>query len=101
MGLYKVILSIKRLTTKSCCGRSNSIFELEKPIRQSQIFKFRDAGYIIPDSMFKSGLFYVQLGNLIAICSFGATKVTVQCSGGTCEEFLNSFEALLEEAINS
>lgn len=92
---------IKRFTTKSCCGRSNSTLELDKPIRQSQVSKFRDAGYIVPDSMFKSGLFYVQNGNLIAICSFGTTKVTVQCSGGTCEEALNAFEALLDQAINS
>lgn len=75
--------------------------ETDKPIRKNQVQHFRNANYTLPDYFYKAGIFYVQLGNLIANSSYGATRISVRCSGPTCEDQIKAFESLLETAINS
>lgn len=76
------------------------LFVMDKPIRKSQIQVFKDAGYLMPDHFFKSGIFYIQKQGLIANSSYGVCKINVRCSG-ECEEKLKELEIVLEKAINS
>lgn len=92
---------ITRHTIQSCCGGSNLVFETDKPIRKYQVKTFRDAGYLVPDNWYQAGIFYVQNKKLIATASYGANKINVRCNGQDCPDSLNSFSALLEQAINS
>lgn len=92
---------IRRINTKSCCGSKALFFETDKPIKKSQIQVFKNANYSLPDYFYKAGIFYVQLGTLVANSSYGATRISVRCGGPTCDEQLKAFESLLETAINS
>lgn len=75
--------------------------ESDKPIRKPQIKIFKDAGYFVPDSFFKLGIFHVQLGTLIVTASYGSNRFNIRCTGAKCEEQLLAFEAVLDKAINS
>lgn len=91
---------ITRHIVKSCCGSRSFIFETDKPIRKSQMDVFRNAGYSIPDNFYNAGLFYVQNGNFVASSSFGATKISIRCSGDNCSQLIDNFSLLLEQAVN-
>jgi len=91
---------ITKHIVKSCCGSSGFIFEMDKPIKKNQMTLFQDNGYLIPEVYLNAGIAYIQKQFLIATGSFGSTKLSVRCNGGTCTELLNEFESLLEKAIN-
>lgn len=91
---------ITRHIVKSCCQNVSQIFQTDKPIIKSQMQVFRDAGFLVPENFFNAGVFYVQSTGLIATSSFGTTQIHVRCNGSNCEDLLNNFERLLEQAIN-
>lgn len=94
-------MAVKRQQVKSCCGSSSFIFETEKPIKKSQIAVFTQAGYFVPQNFLDAGIFYVQLGNMIATGSFGSNRINVRCNGPKCAEHFDSLSKILEKAVNS
>ena len=97
-------MSVKRTvrtTTGSCCNSVSHLFETNKPILKKQLSFFRDAGYLLPHHFTTSGIFYVQKKALIATGSFKTTRISVRCSGLTCADKLDDFEATLDNAVNS
>lgn len=92
---------ITRHNVKSCCGSSGMIFEMDRPIRRSQMNVFKQADYHIPANYEEAGLFYVQKQFLIATASFGANRINIRCNGANCSELLDQFALDLERAINS
>ena len=84
---------------KSCCGSKALIFTFDKSIRKKQIDVFKEAGYLVPDNYFNSGIFFVKKGSLIATCAFGTNNVNVRCSSSTTENELNGFQNIFEKAI--
>lgn len=94
-------MTINKYQSKSCCGSTTQIIETDKPIRKSQIGFFKDAGYLVPESFSNAGIFYAQLGSLVAQGSFGAVRMTLRCAGKNCNEAIANFESLLEKAIHS
>lgn len=91
---------ITRHIVKSCCNSNGFIFEIDKPIRKSQMKIFQEAGYLVPETFLAAGLFYVQKEFLIATASFGANKISVRCNGDKCSDYLDQFQSHLETAIN-
>lgn len=92
---------ITRHQFKACCGAAVFYFEADKPIKKHQLQHFINAGYFSPQNFIDAGVFYVEIGNkLIASASFGSTRISVRCNGDKCAEHLDSFQALLETAIN-
>ena len=92
---------ITQNTVKACCGNSTLVLNFDKAIKKSQIKIFKDNSYFIPDNFYQAGIVYFQKDQLIATGSYGATKLTVKCSGQTCESQIKNFINLLEQAINS
>jgi hypothetical protein len=92
---------IKRRVVKSCCGHRSLIFEAEKPIRNFQLFVLEGAGYSVPANFKKAGIFYVSKGRLIATSSFGTNLIRVKCGGDNCDQELDEFEKILEQAVNT
>lgn len=90
---------ITRHIVKSCCGSNGFIFEMDRPIRKSQVKIFKESGYLVPEIFLSAGLFYVQKDFLIATASFGANKISVRCNGVGCSDLLDDFQLLLEKAI--
>lgn len=89
-----------RHTVRSCCGSSNIIVEVDKPIRKSQMQVFREAKFFVPENFFQAGIFYVQSKQLIATASFGSNRISLRCSGPECEALITAFEFLLEKAVS-
>jgi hypothetical protein len=94
-------MSLKRNVVKSCCGSSNIIITIDKPIRKSQMHVFREAEFFVPENFFQAGIFYIQNKQLIATASFGSNRINLRCTGSDCEAQISFFEILLEKAINS
>ena len=94
-------MAITRTQTKACCGSGVFLFESSKPIRKAQVQVFRDAGYLVPEDWIQRGLFWVKKGNMIVTASYGSSTFQVRCYGEACPNLLDSFEADLEQAINS
>ena len=92
---------IKRHAIKSCCGRKTFIFETDKPMRKAQLQVFLDKGYSAPDSYRQMGIFYVTKDKLIATGPYGSNRISIYCHGDGCESKLNSFETLLDQAVNT
>lgn len=92
---------ITRHIVKSCCGSNGYVFEMDKPIRKSQMKIFQEAGYHVPENFMAAGLFYVQRDFLIGTASFGTNKITVRCNGDRCSSYLDDFQLCLEKAINT
>jgi len=89
---------ITRHEQKSCCGHKVVYYQLDNPIRKDHVEVFKRAGGTLPDHYFKCGIFYVQIGKIVANGAYGTKKISVRCSGDDCEEQLNNFVKLLEEA---
>lgn len=83
---------------KSCCGSKALIFKFDRSIRKTQINTFKEAGYLVPDNYFNSGIFYVKKGTLIATCAYGTNNVNVRCSSDTTEVELQEFQNTFEKA---
>ncbi|HDY68555.1 hypothetical protein LCGC14_0880690 [marine sediment metagenome] len=94
-------MAINRRLVRSCCGRKNFFFETEKPIRKFQLPILERAGYTAPKNFYVAGIFYVRGHDVIATSSYGTTRISVHCHGADCENKLNEFEKVLEEAINT
>lgn len=92
---------ITRHIVKSCCNSNGFVFEMDKPIRKSQMKIFKEAGYLVPDNFLVAGLFYVQKDFLIATASFGSNKISVRCNGEKCSDYLDNFQFNLEKAIST
>ena len=92
---------IKRRVIKSCCGRQNFFFETEKPIRKFQLPILERAGYSAPKNFYVAGIFYVRGHDVVATSAYGTTRISVHCHGKNCEEQLDAFEKIIEEAVNS
>lgn len=92
---------IKRYVVKSCCGKSNYIFQIDSPIKKSHLKVFEGAGYTAPASYSKHGLFYVRGRGLTASASFGTNRISVRCGGADCAQKMDEFAELLEQAINN
>lgn len=92
-------MAVKTHVVKSCCGSSNTVLELDKPLRKYQVDVFKEAGYVLPDNFFNSGVFYAQKNGLIATASFGTNKISVRVSGKG-SALIPEFIQLLEAAIN-
>ncbi len=90
---------IKRNRVKSCCGRSNLILEIPRPIRRHHVTAFEGAGYIAPKSHQDIGIFYIRGKGIAATAPFGARRITIYCSGRACDTNLSDFEKVLEAAI--
>jgi hypothetical protein len=94
-------MAIKRRVVKSCCGRKNFFFETEKPIRKFQLPILERAGYISPKNFYIAGIFYIRGHDIVATSSYGTCRISVHCYGKNCEDKLNEFEKILEEAVNT
>ena len=92
---------IKKQTFKACCGSKVVLLNLDKPVRKSQLYLFKEAGYLCPTNFENAGVFYVQQKTLIATGSMGGTKLNLRCSGPDCDKQISMFEELLEKAIHS
>jgi len=89
-----------RHKTKACCGRSNLILEAPSAIRAHQISVFEGAGYSAPKSHKSIGIFYVRKDGLVATAPYGSRRITIYC-GKNCDEKIDAFEKILEQAIAS
>lgn len=92
-------MAIKHYVVKSCCGNSTTIIEVDKPLRKYQVDVFRNAGYIIPDNFYNSGVFYAQKGGLIATASFGTNRINIRVTGNG-QDLVPEFSQLLEAAVS-
>lgn len=92
-------MAIKTHIVKACCGSSTTILETDKPLRKYQVDVFKEAGYVIPDNFFNSGVFYAQKNGLVATCSFGSNKINLRLSGNG-KDLVDEFCKLLEAAIS-
>jgi hypothetical protein len=92
-------MAIKTHTIKSCCGNSSTILETDKPLRKYQVDVFKQAGYVIPDNFFNSGVFYAQKDGLIATGSFGTNKISLRVSPRS-QDLIQEFSQLLEAAVS-
>lgn len=92
-------MAVKTYLVKSCCGSSTTILETDKPLKKYQVDVFKEAGYIIPDNFFNSGVFYAQKGGLVATGSFGANKFNLRIAGSG-KDLIEEFSKLLEAAVS-
>lgn len=92
-------MAVKTHVVKACCGNSSTILETDKPLRKYQVDVFKEAGYVIPDNFFNSGVFYAQKNGLIATASFGSNKINLRVTGKG-QSLVSEFIQLLEAAIN-
>lgn len=99
------IMTIKKTTSKSCCGSKNTILDMDKPIKKYQSDIFKNNGYELPKHFFDNGVFYVslsnELGTLTATCSYGSKKMNLKCTGKNSDTLESNFLSLLESAISS
>jgi hypothetical protein len=91
---------IKRYAVKSCCGKSNYIFQTDLPVKKKHLVVFTGAGYTAPESYSQHGLFYIRGKGLTASASFGTTRISVRCGGADCAQKMDEFAELLEQALN-
>lgn len=94
-------MTVVRRVIKSCCGRKNFFFDLDKPIRKFQLSVLESAGYISPKNFVLANIFYVRGHDIVATSSYGTTRINVHCYGKNCEEKLNDFEKAIEQAVNT
>lgn len=89
-------MTVTLITTQSCCSSKSLIAETQKAIRKTNINRFKEAGYFVPDNFFEAGIFYVNKGSLTCTAAFGATRLSIRCAGNTCVEQIDEFVKLLE-----
>ena len=94
-------MTITRHKIKGCCGSLVYVFDMDKPIKKTQIQIFKDANYSVPQNFQTLGIFYVAMGSLIATSSFGAKSINIKCFGANCNKLLDDFAIILETAISS
>ena len=84
---------MKRTLTKSCCGGSGYLLELDVPVSKTALPIFKQAGYSTSDTYTKVGVFFVTKGGLTANGPFGGTKIQVRCGGSAnCSQLLDNLE---------
>ena len=90
-------MKFDRYTIQGCCGKTQLVFRLDRPIVLSLIETFKAHGFKEATHFTTSGMLYVEDVHLIVSGPIGANSLNVKTKPvrGDVSVFLNDFETLL------
>ena len=87
------ILSKKEIPL--CCGKKQLSIKLDGSIMKKDTQHFTDAGYLVLNHFYKSGIFYAENDYLIITSPFGGNELHLQCKTKQCEEQIINLEKII------
>ena len=88
---------IKRITNNSnCCNKKEIFLEVKFSLDMLWLNELVLLGYKDKKSYTKTGLFYIEGDNFIAIGSIGGNKMRVKCKNSKCLDDLDKFEIVVK-----
>jgi hypothetical protein len=88
-------MKIERLLVKACCGKTATIFKIDRPITAKLITALVEKGFTEKPNFFKAGLLYVDNMDFIITGSIGIDRLHITCKSVECSQKLNELEGLL------
>ena len=87
---------VERFLVKACCGRTQVIFKVGKPITLSLLDHLKSNGFTEGAHLTKAGILYADNLDLTVTGPFGSDRLQAHCKGkGDCDQILNFIEELL------
>ena len=86
---------IEKITIKACCGKTQVIFKIGKPITQSFLESLKSNGFTEAPHFTKVGILYADNLDLTVTGPFGSDRLQAHCKKSDCDQILNNFEELL------
>lgn len=91
---------MRRITASGCCGLSNAIYELEKPILKEHLDYFSNNKFQTSEIYKKSGMLYTENENFILIGIFGSNKLEAKQKKKDSKFHIEDLDKFLENLEN-
>jgi hypothetical protein len=85
----------ERFTVQACCGRTNIIFKIDRPVDKKLLEGLKSNGFTEASHFTQAGVLYVDNPDLIITGPIGSDRLQAKCKKADCNQILNDFEALL------
>lgn len=88
-------MQVERILVQACCGRTASVFKINRPITTELITTLVAQGFREAPNFTKAGILYVDNLDFILTGALGQDKLHVKCKHSDCDGKLNELEGLL------
>jgi hypothetical protein len=88
-------MKVERFTVNACCGRTNIIFKLDRPIGANLLDFLVSKGFIENAQFTKAGMIYVDNSDFILTGALGGDKLQAKCKLKDCTQKLVELEETL------
>ena len=91
-------MKIEKITVAACCGRTSTMFRIERPITTVLLTTLIAQGFTEFPNFTKAGVLYVDNMDFILTGSLGQDRLHVRCKRSDpveCDKKLNELEGLL------
>lgn len=86
---------VEKFIVQACCGRTNVIFKLDRPIVLEVLSFLVSKGFQEHVNFTKAGMLYVDNPSFILTGALGSDKLQAKCKLKDCAQQLIELEALL------
>lgn len=88
-------MKVERIIVQACCGRTNTVLRVDRPITTEFITILVSKGFTESQSFTKAGVLYVDNLDFILTGALGQDRLHVKCKHNDCSVKLNELEGLL------
>lgn len=88
-------MKVEKFLIQACCNKKQIVFKLDRPLDKSLLDVLKSNGFTEAEHFTKAGMLYADNPDLIVSGPFGGDRINVKCKKPDCDQYLNSFEALL------
>jgi hypothetical protein len=87
-------MKIERILVQACCGKTATIFKIDRPITTQLLTALADKGFTERPNFTKAGLLYMDNLDFTLTGSIGTDRLHINCKQKECVQKLNELEAL-------
>jgi hypothetical protein len=88
-------MKIERVLVKACCGKTATLFKIDRPITTKLITDLAAKGFTENSNFTKAGLLHMNNLDFILTGSIGTDRLHINCKLKDCEQKLNELEGIL------
>lgn len=88
-------MKVERILVQACCGRTNTIMKIDRPITAEFITALVAQGFHEAPNFTKAGILYADNLDFILTGALGQDRLHVKCKHSNCDGKLNELEGLL------
>lgn len=86
------MIQIDKKEIKACCGKKQTIWKLNVPLRKEQLSVLQQAGFYYLRSFYDAGMMYIEDQGLTASGVFGLSELHIKCKNKKCEDSVKKLE---------